>query len=206
MTSPIQKTRVRAPHRPKRSPIPAQYEDLLKLPKNVRGEILFGEIITSPRPSPAHQRAMLKMVTRLEGKWGDGSGGSGAGLWVFLTEPELHLDKHVVIPDIAAWKASRVDASFYSRSWISLLPDWVCEIQSPSTARVDRVAKRRAYHQLKIPYYWLLDPIALTLETMKYSRLGWTTIGTFGGNDQVQIEPFAELVLPLDLFWAAKVK
>jgi len=182
------------------------YEDILKLPENIRGEIIFNELLTSPRPSPAHQKAMSKMTSRLDsglgGNAGSSDGSDGVETWLFLTEPELHLDSHIIIPDIGAWKSKRVDPSFYSRSWVSLTPDWVCEIQSPSTARIDRVTKRRVYFELKVPYYWLLDPTARTLEAMKYSAEGWLNVGSFGGSDSINVEPFAELQLRLEDFWA----
>ncbi len=186
------------------SKLRAKYQDIIDLPANLRGEILFGQLHTSPRPSPTHQKAMLKMAFRLEGKWGEDSSGSESGTWVFLTEPELHLDRHIIVPDIAAWKAYRVGSSFYEKAAIKLVPDWVCEIQSPSTASLDRVAKSRVYHQLKISYYWLLDPVAMTLEVMKYSKPGWTQTGSYCDNDKVKAEPFADLELSLNWFWANK--
>ena len=176
------------------------YEDILKLPENMRGEIMLGELFTGPRPSPAHQKAMTKMTSRLDGKLGDRS--SKPGDWLFLTEPELHLESAIVVPDIAAWKSSRVGPDFYAQSWISIVPDWICEIQSPSTARIDRVTKRRVYQDLQVPYYWLLDPIAKTLEAMKLSKQGWLSVGSFGGDDRVTAEPFLDLELDLSLFWA----
>ena len=176
------------------------YEDILRLPPNLRGEIIFGELLASPRPSPAHQKAMAKMTSRLDGKLGEASGGR-KGEWLFLTEPELHLASHIVVPDIAAWRINRVSSDFYSKAWISVIPDWVCEIQSPSTARIDRVTKRRVYLELKVPYYWLLDPIAKTLETMKFNGENWLSTGSFGGDDLVRVEPFLELEMDLSLFW-----
>ncbi len=177
----------------------ATYEDILRLPENLRGEIIHGELLTSPRPSPVHQKAMAKMTSRLDSGLGEGSGGRGG--WLFLTEPELHLESHIIIPDIAAWRMNRVGPKFYANAWISETPDWVCEIQSPSTARIDRVTKRRVYLELKVPHYWLLDPIAKTLEAMKIDHQGWLSVGSFGGDEVISIDPFTDLPLDLSLFW-----
>jgi Uma2 family endonuclease len=176
------------------------YQDILSLPPELRGEIIFDQLYTSPRPSPAHQTAMLGMATRLDGSLGKSSG-SGGGDWIFLTEPELHLGPHVMVPDLSAWRVSRISQDFYSKSWISILPDWVCEIQSPSTARVDRVTKWHAYFDLKIPYYWLLDPLTKTLTTFKHHSEGWLALGSFVGDDCVRAEPFQDLEIDLKLFW-----
>jgi hypothetical protein len=40
----------------------------------------------------------------------------------------------------------------------------VVEILSPSTTRIDRVRKRELYAQYGIPYHWIVDPVAGTLE------------------------------------------
>ena len=37
-------------------------------------------------------------------------------------------------------------------------PDWVLEVASPSTARVDVGRKVSIYERIKVPEYWLLDP------------------------------------------------
>ena len=74
------------------------YEDLLRLPQNLRGEILGGQLYTSPRPSPAHQKAMAKMTIQLGSHLGGVEGGDCG--WLFLTEPELHLKDEIVVPDI----------------------------------------------------------------------------------------------------------
>lgn len=183
---------------------PASYQDILQLPSNVRGEILLGELVVSPRPSPIHQKAMAEMTIGLGSKRGGGEG-SGEG-WIFLTEPELHLEDQIVVPDIAAWRVGRVSPEFYSRASISLLPDWVCEIQSPSTARLDRVTKRRVYLNLKIPYYWLIDPIAHTLEALKATPSQWLVMASCGGNERVRVEPFEDMELDLQTFWAPEAE
>jgi Uma2 family endonuclease len=61
---------------------------------------------------------------------------------VFLDEPELHLGRHVLVPDLAAWRRERMpelpDAPF-----LTVAPDWICEVLSPSTEGVDRAEKLR---------------------------------------------------------------
>jgi Uma2 family endonuclease len=64
-------------------------------------------------------------------------GRGGPGGWRFLAEPELHLADDIVVPDLAGWRRERLpevpDAAFHT-----LARDWVCEIVSPSTQRLDR--------------------------------------------------------------------
>lgn len=177
----------------------ATYADIQRLPDALRGEILAGELYVAPRPSPIHQKAMTKMTVQLGGHLG-GNEGDERG-WIFLTEPELHLNDEVIVPDLAAWKAKRVTSQFYSQAWVSVTPDWICEIQSPSTARIDRITKRRIYLGLQIPYYWLVDPLAKTLEALKKNENHWIEVGFHGGDEKVRIEPFQDLEIELSTFW-----
>lgn len=40
----------------------------------------------------------------------------------------------------------------------TLAPDWVCEVLSPSTARLDRRRKLPIYARAEVEHVWLLDP------------------------------------------------
>src|SRR5690606_40959413 len=75
---------------------PATYEDILALPPNVVGEIVYGRLITHPRPAPRHARASSNLGVRIGGPFDLGDGGPGG--WWILDEPELHLDGHVLVP------------------------------------------------------------------------------------------------------------
>jgi hypothetical protein len=78
---------------------PATYEDLVAAPEHKVAEILDGELITSPRPAAAHAytagMAFRDISTRFHGPPEDEGGG-----WWILFEPELHLGKDVVVPDV----------------------------------------------------------------------------------------------------------
>lgn len=45
-----------------------------------------------------------------------------------------------------------------------LIPDWICEILSPATARTDRALKMPLYVELGLTHLWLVDPDLRTLE------------------------------------------
>jgi Uma2 family endonuclease len=84
-------------------------------------------------------------------------------------------------------------------------PDWVCEILSPSTARIDRARKLPIYARESIPHVWLIDPIAPIARTLEVFRLAggkWTLVGTFEGDAKIQPEPFDAVELDLGVLWA----
>src|SRR5688500_15885871 len=88
---------------------PASYEDIVALPERVIGEILDGELYTSPRPSPRHSRAAGITFSELSGPYDRPPGDPrGPGGWWLLFEPELHLGQDVLVPDIAGWRRDRL--------------------------------------------------------------------------------------------------
>ena len=178
---------------------PATYEDLEALPDIVVAEILDGELHASPRPAFRHVRASSSLGVRIGGPYDHGIGGPGG--WWILDEPELHLGRDVVVPDLAGWRRSRLpDAP--DTAFVSLPPDWVCEILSPSTAMIDRAKKLRIYAREQVAHAWLIDPIARTLEVMRLEHGRWTILGTHAGTEIVRAEPFADIDLDLASLWA----
>jgi Uma2 family endonuclease len=86
-------------------------------------------------------------------------------------------------------------------NWISIAPDWVCEILSPSTARVDRVRKMPLFAAHGIPHLWLIDPFAKTLEVFRLQSGKWFMLTAFAEDDKVRAEPFQEIEIDLANLW-----
>ena len=105
-------------------PKPATYADIEALPPHVTGEILYGSLVTQPRPASPHIVAASTMGYLLGPPFHFGSGGPGG--WIILSEPEIHLGPHVVVPDIAGWKRERF-TDLSGVAFYSVAPDWVCE-------------------------------------------------------------------------------
>ena len=115
---------------------PATFDDLVKLPDNLVAEILHGELHASPRPALRHSRTERSLGSAIGGPYNDGIGGPGG--WWILAEPELHLGADVLVPDLAGWRRTRMP-EVPDAVYATIAPDWVCEILSPSTAKIDRV-------------------------------------------------------------------
>lgn len=120
----------------------ATYEDLLGVPAHFVAEIVNGRLVTHPRPAPRHLRASSSLGGTLDGPFDKGRGGPGG--WWILDEPELHLGPHVLVPDLAGWRRTRLPA-LPEAAWFELAPDWVCEVLSPGTAADDRAEKLPIY-------------------------------------------------------------
>jgi len=178
---------------------PATYDDLIKLPDLMVAEIVDGELHASPRPAPRHAHAEFVVSGVLGSAFGFGSGGPNG--WRLLPEPELHLGENVLVPDFAGWRHPRL-ARLPDTAFIALVPDWICEIVSPSTARLDRAKKIAIYARERVSHAWLLDPIARTLEVLRLENSRWSILATHAGDEVVRVEPFLEVELELRLFWA----
>jgi Uma2 family endonuclease len=181
-----------------KQPRPASYEDILALPEHLVGEIVDGDLVVSPRPSPAHALATSSLGAGLGNPFSQGRGGPGG--WVILDEPELHLAAHVLVPDLAGWRRERMPA-LPTTAWFELAPDWVCEVLSPATAIVDRTRKQEIYRAQSVPWLWFVDPAARTIEVLRNAENGWLVAGTFGGSTEARIPPFDAVALDLGTLW-----
>jgi Uma2 family endonuclease len=176
----------------------ATYADIEALPPHMTGEIAYGVLHTMGRPSPQHIRAAGGLNFSLSGPFDFGNDGPGG--WVFLSEPELHLGPHVLVPDIAGWHRERLPA-LPKTAWIEVAPDWVCEILSPSTRRFDRTDKFAIYATLEVKHCWYIDPIDKTLEVFARQGDKWLLDATFKDSDPVAAPPFEVHTFALDVLW-----
>ena len=177
---------------------PATYDDLRKVPPHMVAEIVEGELFASPRPRSRHAHAAGTLFRRIANRFQDGDDGPG-GWWIVI-EPELHLDRDVLVPDIAGWRTERMP-EFPDVAAFELAPDWVCEVVSPSTAVVDRVYKVPVYARHRVAHGWIIDPVLKSLELYRLSGEHWATIETFIGDEVVRVEPFESLDLRLSNLW-----
>jgi Uma2 family endonuclease len=181
---------------------PAIYADLERLPEHLTGEIIDGELFASPRPGSPHALAASGAFANVYGSFhGRGPGaGDQPGRWWILVEPELHLGPHVVVPDMAGWCHERLP-KIPNTAAFTLAPDWVCEVISPRTERLDREKKQVVYRQFGVRYLWFINPLARTLETYESGERGWTLLTTFAGPAQVRAVPFDAIELDLERWW-----
>jgi Uma2 family endonuclease len=181
---------------------PATYEDVLNAPPHKVAEIIEGELVLSPRPAGPHASVETVLSAELEPPFHRGRGGPGG--WIILVEPELHLEKNVLVPDLAGWRRETMNAIPRSPAYFTIRPDWVCEVLSPSTERIDRGAKVRLYAAAGVSQAWLINPLLHTLEVLRLSVETpgqWTSMAVFKDEERVRAEPFAAIELELAALW-----
>lgn len=176
----------------------ATYEDLMQVPENQVAEIIHGQLYVWPRPGGMHARFASALGMDIGPPYDRGRGGPGG--WWILDEPEVHLSEHVLVPDLAGWRRERLPV--IPRDHIfTVPPDWVCEVLSPSTARVDRAKKLPIYVRHEVDYAWIVDPVIQTVEIMHRVTNHWIVEAVFGGDDVMRAAPFEEAVIDLASIW-----
>lgn len=185
------------------APREATYQDVLNAPPHMVAEVLAGELYLHPRPAGPHTEAASVLGMDLGSAFHRGRGGPGG--WIILNEPELHLERDIIVPDLAGWKRSRLP-TVPRDPYIELAPDWVCEVLSPRTTLVDRRRKLPIYLREKVTHVWLVDPIARYVEVFRREGDSYRHAGTFGDRDTVRIEPFDAIELELDALWPNQEK
>jgi len=182
---------------------PTLYESLEALPKGLTGEILDGQLYTQPRPSGAHINVGSALGFELFGPFQRGKGGPGG--WWIQDEPEVHFVRNVevVVPDLAGWRRERMPYLPEDQRY-EMVPDWICEILSPSTARDDRKDKMPLYARYGVRYAWLIDPVAQTLKVYQLNANTWVEVGRFTDADQVVAPPFEAVSFGLEVLWAPR--
>jgi len=172
------------------------------LPETQVGEVIRGQLHTQPRPSGPHAIAEASLTGLINPPFQFGRGGPGG--WWILSEPEVHLmrDVTVVVPDLAGWRRERLPTIPRDHRF-EVVPDWVCEILSPSTAKKDRALKLPLYARYGVNHVWLIDPLAQMLEVFALQDGQWLLIDTLCENADVCLPPFEAVTFSLTDLWVS---
>lgn len=181
----------------------ACYDDIRRLPPELVGEIIAGDLYTQPRPANLHAAFTSSLGMDIGSAFHRGKGGPGG--WFILDEPELHLGEDVVVPDLAGWRRERL-GQIPDEPFFTMAPDWVCEVISPGTARRDRTIKLEVYRREEVRHYWIVDPRVQTIEILRLDGEGYRLVGVLAGAQKVRAEPFDAIELDLGELWPETAK
>jgi len=174
----------------------ATYDDLREVPDHFVAEMFDGDLYAFPRPALPHANAASTLLAEIHRSFHrkDPSG------WVILLEPELHFGKDVLVPDIAGWRRTRLP-NVPDEAYLTLAPDWICEVLSKSTEAVDRGKKLRIYAREGVAHAWLVDPGARSLEVLSLEARRWMQLGRYAGEAKVRAAPFDAIEFELGALW-----
>lgn len=168
------------------------YDQIRALPESMTGEILEpGTLRTMSRPGRQHRRANTAIARGL-GSFDANFGGTG---WWIEIEAEIRFPLgRLVVPDLCGFRIERVP-DLPDENPINVLPDWCCEVLSPSTEREDRTVKLPLFARSGVVWSWIVDPMRRTVEVFETvdGRPALTAVAK--DDDCVLLPPFGELAV-----------
>ncbi|MCL2777192.1 MAG: Uma2 family endonuclease [Polyangiaceae bacterium] len=176
------------------------WAELEALPLNLKGEIIDSELHVMPRPRPRHTWTTTMLGQHIGGPFNADNDGPGG--WIILVEPGIELPSAPeVAPDVAGWRRERF-AWPEGNEPLRIVPDWVCEVLSPSNAVYDRRIKFPFYARIGVSWLWVVEPRDRTVEVRKRETDRWSVLATFAGDEAMRAEPFDAIEIPLGRLWA----
>jgi Uma2 family endonuclease len=156
-----------------------------------RYEILDGELHMTPAPSPRHQYASKRLQRILESYF-------EAGDYVVFNAPldVILADDDVVQPDLVVTGRTQI-----SERGVEGAPLLLVEILSPSHIPLDRQVKAARYQIRGVPYFWILDPAARTLECFRLAGGAYHLDASGREHDSVEVPAFDGLTIALAAVW-----
>lgn len=177
--------------------LPMTYDEYALLPQDRnRHEVIEGELYMTPSPSRDHQA----VVTLLGSILLEHALSRGLGM-VFVAPLDVVLtETNVLQPDILFLRAGRVPPRGAKN--VSVPPDLIVEVVSPSSAEQDRELKMQVYARHGVPHYWIVDSDARTLEIYALAGDAYAAAGMFSGDATATTPLFPGLAIPLARLWA----
>ena len=118
-----------------------------------------------------------------------------------LTPLHFVTDQEVAVPDLAGWRKERMP-HIPACHRFEVVPYWVCEVLSPSTASKDREIKMPIYAHYGVAHAWLVDPTRRGLEAYALDDGEWRLLATASDRDIIAVAPFDALQLDLSYLWS----
>ena len=109
-------------------------------------------------------------------------------------------DREHVVTDLAGWRRERMP-DYPETAYVTLAPNWVCEVLSASTRKIDLHGKRPVYAREGVTHLWLVDPVDRTLEAFELHDGRWLLIASAKDDDPISIRPFDAITFSLGDLW-----
>ena len=161
-------------------------DDIYALPEGQRAELIDGQIYDMAPPSPMHQELVMELSATLRDyikKNGGPCKVYPAPFAVFLNED----DRNYMEPDISViCDSSKVDNRGYQGA-----PDFIIEIVSPSSQRMDYLTKLFKYRTAGVREYWIVNPLQRTVQV--YSFEGTEDSTQYSFDDEITVTIYGDL-------------
>ncbi len=176
---------------------PMSLEEWANLPEGAPGELVDGRLVEEEVASFAHEGIVISLAATIR-SWIRPRGGS-----VYGSEAKFGLSpKGGRKPDLSVFLQGTPLPPREGRA--SAPPDVMVEVisGSPGDMQRDRVEKYAAYAAFGVPFYWLIDPNARTLEIFELDAARCYARVLHASHGVVEVPGCAGLRLDLDDLWA----
>ncbi len=165
-------------------------DDIFALPDGERAELIDGVMYDMAQPSGEHQRISISLSTQLYNHIQKNKGNCQvyyAPYAVFLNDD----DYNYVEPDIAVI----CDKKKLDDEGCHGAPDFIIEIVSPSSRKMDYMIKMIKYQKSGVREYWIVDPLKQNVRTYDFME-NETADYSFGEDIPVAIYPGFSMSIP----------
>lgn len=170
------------------------YTDYKNLPESEtkRHELLDGEIVMVPSPTPYHQRISVNL---------------GHIIWDFVHKHQIGVIYTAPLDVVfSEWDVAQPDILFITKERLEIIteeniqgaPDLIIEILSPKTAERDRTYKRTLYARHGVKEYWIVDPETKTIEVAALTERGLKTVQIYKAGETLSSPLLKGLSLSLE--------
>lgn len=140
-------------------------DDIYNLPDGQRAELIDGQLYMMAPPSRSHQRIVIELCTIINNYIKANRGNCEvdiAPFAVFLNED----DRNYVEPDISVI----CDKNKLTDRGCTGAPDWIIEVVSPGSQRMDYMVKLFKYRTAGVHEYWIVDPKDKTVSVYDFAN------------------------------------
>lgn len=159
-------------------------EDIYNLPEGTRAELIDGQIYYMAPPSRMHQEISMFLSYSITDYIKQKHGSCkvyAAPFAVFLNKDDINY----VEPDISVI----CDPSKLDDKGCHGAPDWIIEIVSPSSQRMDYLTKLLKYKTAGVREYWIVNPVTKTVNVFDFHSEEQTGMYSFDDEIPVTIYP-----------------
>lgn len=161
-------------------------EDIYALPDGQRAELIDGQIYDMAPPSYLHQKLVMELSATIR-DYIKSHGGPcevlPAPFAVFLNQD----DHNYVEPDVSVI----CDPSKINEKGCSGTPDFIIEIVSPSSQRMDYLTKLFKYRTAGVREYWIVNPMTQTVQTYFFDDI--EDFNQYSFDDEIPVGIYEDL-------------
>ena len=163
-------------------------EDYWNLPDGERAELIDGQLYAMPPPNRIHQR-LIAQLTKAIGAYIDSHEGDCEVYPApFAVDLEAN-DRTWVEPDISVI----CDKNKLTDRGCTGSPDWIIEIVSPSSQKMDYQKKFFKYRTAGVREYWIVNPMKQSI--MIYDLEHEEKTGQYSFDDILQVNIYKDLTI-----------